>query len=1015
MQPLRALIVEDSEDDTLLLVDELRRGGFDPMFRRVASPEAMTAALRAQKWDVVFADYTMPHFKGTDALNLLKESGLDTPFIFVSGTIGEDTAVSSMKAGAHDYIIKGNLKRLVPAVQRELREAEIRHLQRQGEERVRRQQERIRALHEIDLAITSTLELSAVLALLLEKIDLLIPHSLLSTVRLFNRESGQLEFTACRNLDEKEWRSGEWEAGRDLDRVVVEIGSPLMVDNLQSDPRTRDPDFSHRHGLVSYFGVPLAAKGEVLGVLSFYMGREQGLNNEEIEVLITLAGQAALAIHNAQLYEKTKKQAEELEKLHRVKSEFLGVMSHELRTPLNVIIGYTRMVQGKILGEINPGQEQAMRKSLRYCSDLLTMINDILETSRIEAEPVEAQSHEMDLSHFLDELKSAYDVPLDKELTLNWDYPAEFPVVKTDSRKLKHILQNLINNAIKFTQKDTITISARITESGRQRAKGKRQQSEDLTHDSSLAPLASEKWVEFKVADTGIGIPREKIPIIFQMFRQVDSADSRSAGGVGLGLYIVKKFTGMLGGRIDVESEPGKGSNFTVSIPLEARLSPVEAEQGRSVSSIIRGLSQPVPKQKALKQQAAELEQKARQLSALHAVAAAVGRSLDLDVILSESLEKLAETLVLEAARIFIWDESAAELRLRAQRGVSGGLAQARPYRIGEGITGKVFETGEVVLFEDIQTDPNFRKLARQGLALERGFRSFACFPVKVKEKKLGVIQLFGYGPHWFVPEEIELIASMASQIGVAIENAKLFAEVKSKTADLEKAVKVKDEFLRIMSHELRTPLNVVLGYTAMIQDQLFGEINAEQEKALGKVLRHSRDLLAMITTILQAATLETGVVPLERHKVPLSALLDEIKLACEAPLDKGVALLWDYPSDLPVIETDGEKLRYILESLVNNAVKFTEKGRVAVSVRYFPEAKTVQFEVADTGIGIPQDMSSAIFEKFRQVDSSETRTHGGVGIGLFIVKHFSDMLSGKIEAQSEPGKGSTFTVTIPC
>lgn len=558
MQPLRALIVEDSEDDTLLLVDELRRGGFEPMFRRVASPEAMTAALRAQKWDVVFADYTMPHFKGTDALNLLKESGLDTPFIFVSGTIGEDTAVSSMKAGAHDYIIKGNLKRLVPAVQRELREAEIRHLQRQGEEHVRRQQERIRALHEIDLAITSTLELSAVLALLLEKIDLLIPHSLLSTVRLFNRESGQLEFTACRNLDEKEWRSGEWEAGRDLDRVVVEIGSPLMVDNLQSDPRTRDPDFSRRHGLVSYFGVPLAAKGEVLGVLSFYMGRAQGLNNEEIEFLITLAGQAALAIHNAQLYEKTKKQAEELEQANRVKSEFLSVMSHELKTPLNIVTGYAGMIRDKMLAD----QGKALEKIIKQSRDLLEMIDGILDVTAIEAGAISLRPQEFRLDHFLGELESLYDYALGKEVKLIWEWPAGLPKINMDSAKLKHILQNLINNALKFTEKGTVTISARVL-------------SPSLIPRFPDSPnrrggeTETGSCVEFKVTDTGPGIPEDKIPIIFERFRQLDSSTKRSYGGTGVGLHIVKTFTEMLGGKIGVESEPGKGSIFTVTIPLE--------------------------------------------------------------------------------------------------------------------------------------------------------------------------------------------------------------------------------------------------------------------------------------------------------------------------------------------------------------------------------------------------------------------------------------------------------------
>lgn len=134
--PLRVLIVEDSEEDADLLMGELRRGGFELAFERVETSETIIAALNKQSWDIVFSDYTMPRFLGTDALLLVRERGLDMPFIFVSGTIGEDTAVAAMKAGAQDYIMKGNLKRLLPAVKRELHEAAGRRERKRMEERI---------------------------------------------------------------------------------------------------------------------------------------------------------------------------------------------------------------------------------------------------------------------------------------------------------------------------------------------------------------------------------------------------------------------------------------------------------------------------------------------------------------------------------------------------------------------------------------------------------------------------------------------------------------------------------------------------------------------------------------------------------------------------------------------------------------------------------------------------------------------------------------------------------------
>src|SRR5438046_9700741 len=142
-RPLRILIVEDSEDDTQLLVHQLRRGGYDPMHERVDYAATMEQALARQQWDLVIADYSIPNFNSMTALALLKERGHDLPFIIVSGTITEETAVATMKAGAHDYLLKGNLKRLIPAVERELREAKSRRERRRGAEAQRESGQRL--------------------------------------------------------------------------------------------------------------------------------------------------------------------------------------------------------------------------------------------------------------------------------------------------------------------------------------------------------------------------------------------------------------------------------------------------------------------------------------------------------------------------------------------------------------------------------------------------------------------------------------------------------------------------------------------------------------------------------------------------------------------------------------------------------------------------------------------------------------------------------------------------------
>jgi len=403
--------------------------------------------------------------------------------------------------------------------------------------------ERVQVLREIDQAITSTLNLDAILSLLLEKIDPFLRYPFASTVMLLNRETHQLEPVACRHLDETEWKRhvSEPAHGRGNQWTVLETKAPLKVLNVQTDPQTRHPGFMRKHGLVSFLGVPLTAKGETLGVLSIYAKEERDFSDEEVEFVSTLADQAAIAIHNAELYEEMAKLAADLTKSNRVKDEFLSVMSHELRTPLNVVMGYAGMIKDGLLGETTQQQKEGLEKIINRGNDQLFMINNVLYATVLETEEIKIESHEISLVDFLNQLRLGREAPIHKELALHWDYPPDLQVIKADSGKLKQILQNLIDNAIKFTENGQVTISVHVKGSGRE--------------------------VEFKVADTGIGISKEALPLIFEKFRQLDSSETRLYGGVGLGLYIVKKLTGLLGGKVEVESEPGVGSAFTVKIP----------------------------------------------------------------------------------------------------------------------------------------------------------------------------------------------------------------------------------------------------------------------------------------------------------------------------------------------------------------------------------------------------------------------------------------------------------------
>lgn len=413
----------------------------------------------------------------------------------------------------------------------------------EASKQIRQYQGRQDALYDINLAVTSALDLPAIQDVLLEKIYLLLPCIAASSLTLFNKGSGGVETLACRSTDGDQWKARIKQRCGSLTEVVVETKSPLVVSHLQTDARIENREFFRGLGLVSYLGVPLIVKNQVLGVLSLFTKEQHQFNGEEAKFLTALASNAAIAIHSSQLSEQTKRQSVELERASKVREEFLSVMSHELRTPLNVVLGYAGMMKDGVLGQINSEQTKALDKVISRARDQIDLINSILQATQMETGTVKVESHEFNLNDFLDYVRSHYEFPLGKELTLNWDFPANLPVVKTDSEKLKYVLENLINNAIKFTKEGSVTISARC--------------------------LSAAKTVQFGVADTGIGISRELLPTIFDRFRQLDSSETRLHGGVGLGLYIVKGFTELLGGKVEVKSELGKGSIFTVTIPFE--------------------------------------------------------------------------------------------------------------------------------------------------------------------------------------------------------------------------------------------------------------------------------------------------------------------------------------------------------------------------------------------------------------------------------------------------------------
>ena len=278
----------------------------------------------------------------------------------------------------------------------------------------------------------------------------------------------------------------------------------------------------------------------------------------------------------------------------------------------------------------------------------------------------------------------------------------------------------------------------------------------------------------------------------------------------------------------------------------------------------------------------------------------------------------------------------------------------------------------------------------------------------------VGSISVSRYPPKPFTDKEIALLATFADQAVIAIENSRLFHEIEEKNRQLEIADQHKSEFLANMSHELRTPLNAIIGFSEVLIERMFGELNEKQDDYLKDIYKSGKHLLALINDILDLSTIEAGRMEFELESFGVEeALVNTLTLIRERAQQHGIALALDTGTGLGEMYADQRKLKQIMLNLLSNAVKFTPDGG-SINVRANRIGGALEVAVKDTGIGIAESDQEAIFEEFRQVGGDYTNKREGTGLGLALTKRFVELHGGTLSLISELGSGSTFTFTLP-
>jgi signal transduction histidine kinase len=362
-----------------------------------------------------------------------------------------------------------------------------------------------------------------------------------------------------------------------------------------------------------------------------------------------------------------------------------------------------------------------------------------------------------------------------------------------------------------------------------------------------------------------------------------------------------------------------------------------------------------------------------------------------------------------ESSRVSLWLISGDELHALASTTEPG-----KPMPIDrQSAIGACVIDHRVIHLPDLEKAADEFPRIRQ-LGLKSGYRSGIYAPLLRAGRAIGGISVLRTETGAFDEKEIALLGTFTDQAVIAIENVRLFNEIQEKSRQLEVAGKHKSEFLANMSHELRTPLNAIIGFSEVLLDRMFGELNAKQEDYLKDIFTSGKHLLSLINDILDLSKIEAGRMDLEpsNFDVP-NALANAMTLIRERATRHGISLELTADPHMGEIRADERKFKQILLNLLSNAVKFTPDGG-RVEVRAKKAGEVLEVAVHDTGIGIAPEDQQAVFEEFRQVGRHYTNKNEGTGLGLALTKRFVELHGGRLWLESEPGKGSTFTFTLP-
>jgi two-component system, sensor histidine kinase and response regulator len=538
--PINVLLIEDNPGDARLLRELLQETG-SSQFELVHADrfsEALTW-LSQRRFDVVLLDLSLPDAHGLETISRLGSQAEGTPIVILTGLNDEEIAIRALQQGAQDYLVKGHADGQLLA--RALRYSIQRH---KAEESLKARNRELMVLRKISEAILASLDLNSVLEQILEQ-AISIGSFDLGNIRLLESNGDMLQVAVVRGYRDPENVASH----RAISRTRESAQSSHFKDQVFQQPCVEEHvqrcvglKTLRKEGVESFVQVPVRADGEVLGIIQLASRTPRKFKNQEVSLWETIGNHMGLAVQRAQLYEKTKRQAHELEKASKLQADFSAMIAHDLRSPLMNITGVTEVMIDGMFGAVNEEQRKWLLRIQANSHNLIDLVSDFLDVSKLESGYVNVYRQVVNLTALIRKSTESFQVlALNKKVTVHEVIDSSLPSILADPQRLDQVLTNLIGNAIKFSS-----------------AGGKVKVG---------AALDGATGIRVWVQDSGAGIPTEEIGELFQKYRQGGNVKNSNDKGTGLGLVICKMIVEAHGGRIWVESEEGRGSVFSFWLP----------------------------------------------------------------------------------------------------------------------------------------------------------------------------------------------------------------------------------------------------------------------------------------------------------------------------------------------------------------------------------------------------------------------------------------------------------------